>query len=208
MGIQRLLTATIFLIRHAAHAHLGQVLSGRMPGIALSADGARQAERLATSLSSARFAAVHTSPVQRARETAAAIVFARNVRPVVSEALDEIDFGGWTGKTFAELDGDDGWRRWNDARGSAVATDGESMAAARGRIVAHIDKIAQAFAGSAVAFVTHCDLIRAAVAHYLALPLDCLLNFDIDPASVSRLAVGDWGGRVLSVNETADGVGR
>lgn len=49
--------------------------------------------------------------------------------------------------------------------------------------------------------VSHCDIIRGLIAYYLGLPLDNLLRFDIDPASVSRLVVGSWGARVMSMNE-------
>jgi broad specificity phosphatase PhoE len=52
-----------------------------------------------------------------------------------------------------------------------------------------------------VVAVSHCDIIRGLIAYYLGLPLDNLLRFDIDPASVSRLMVGSWGARVISVNE-------
>ncbi len=48
---------------------------------------------------------------------------------------------------------------------------------------------------------SHCDVLRALVAHYLGLPLDNLLRFEIDAGSVSRVEVGAWGGRVLGVNE-------
>ena len=44
-------------------------------------------------------------------------------------------------------------------------------------------------------------MIRGIIAHYLGLPLDNLLRFDVDTASVSRLVVGAWGARVESVNE-------
>jgi probable phosphoglycerate mutase len=50
--------------------------------------------------------------------------------------------------------------------------------------------------------VTHCDIIRAVVARVLGLSLDHFGRFDIDPASCTRLAVGDWGAKVLSLNET------
>jgi broad specificity phosphatase PhoE len=53
--------------------------------------------------------------------------------------------------------------------------------------------------------VTHCDIIRAVIAHVLGLSLDHILRFDIDPASISRLAVGDWGAKILSLNETGAG---
>jgi broad specificity phosphatase PhoE len=44
-------------------------------------------------------------------------------------------------------------------------------------------------------------MIRAAVAWVLGLPLDHVLRFDIDPASVTRIVLGDWGGRIMTLNE-------
>ena len=49
--------------------------------------------------------------------------------------------------------------------------------------------------------VTHCDIIRGVLCHYLGLPFDNLLRFDIDAASVSTLIVGTWGARVAGMNE-------
>jgi broad specificity phosphatase PhoE len=62
-------------------------------------------------------------------------------------------------------------------------------------------EIADRLEQSVVAAVSHCDIIRGLISFYLGLPLDNLLRFDIDPASVSRLVIGDWGARVMSVNE-------
>lgn len=112
-----------------------------------------------------------------------------------------MDFGEWTGKTFDELEGDPAWDEWNSARASARPPGGESMAEAVGRAVAGLEERAVAHADATFAAVSHCDIIRGVVAHYLGLSLDNLLRFDVDPASVTRLAVGPWGGRVMSVNE-------
>lgn len=196
------MTAMILLIRHAPHSHLGHILSGRMPGIGLSAAGDLQARALAKRLAPLRLAAIHTSPVERARTTASLVAAGRPVAPVVADALDEIDFGDWTGKSFTELADEPGWAAWNSARGSARANGGETMIDAQSRIVRHIDAVAARFAGEAIALVSHCDMIRAAIAHYLGLSLDTLLRFEIDPGSVSRLVVGPWGGRIVSINET------
>ncbi|MDB5669003.1 MAG: Broad specificity phosphatase PhoE, partial [Alphaproteobacteria bacterium] len=35
----------------------------------------------------------------------------------------------------------------------------------------------------------------------LGLSLDHLLRYDVDPASVTRIVLGDWGGRLLNLNE-------
>lgn len=193
-GVGRV-TATVYLIRHAAHGHIGHTLSGRQPGLALTEEGREQAARLGQVLA-VRFAAVHASPVQRARETAAMLGEIQLV-----PALEEVDFGDWTGKRFDELAGDPDWQRWNEARSTARCPGGESMTEAQARIVAHVTAAAERFPGAELAMVTHSDMVKAALAHWLGLSLDCILNFDIDPASVSRVAVGGWGGRVLSINE-------
>ncbi|WP_267393350.1 histidine phosphatase family protein [Sphingomonas sp. GC_Shp_1] len=195
------MTATLYFIRHAAHGHLGQTLSGRMPGVSLSDDGRAQAAALARHLAGRRFAAIHTSPVQRAGETAAALAADRGLAPSVAPALDEIDFGTWTGRRFAELDGDPQWTRWNGERGSARVPGGETMAEAQARATGFAAAVAARHDGEAVALVSHCDVIRAVLAGYLGLPLDQALRFDIDPASVSRVSVGDWGHQIHSINE-------
>ena len=193
------LTATIWLIRHAAHSEVGERLSGRTPGIPLSAAGERQADMLARRLGRQAFAAIQASPVVRAERTATAIAGDRPV--TVVPALEEIDFGAWAGRSFAELETDPGWRSWNASRGGARAPGGEAMAEAQARAVAHVDAAAGEHPGGDVAMVSHADVIRAVIAHYIGLSLDNILRFDIDPASVSRLAVGGWGGRLLALNE-------
>ena len=154
-------------------------------------------------LGEVRLDAIQTSPRKRARQTAEAIAAPAGLDVEVVEALDEIDFGAWTGMTFDELAGQPLWRHWNEARGSARPPNGESMVAAQTRVVAQAGEIARTRPGARVALVSHCDILRALVAHFLGLSLDNLLRFDIDPASVSRIEVGSWGGRVLGLNETA-----
>ena len=64
---------TLHLVRHAAHGLLGRVLAGRMPGVALTAEGTAQADALADALAGRPIRAVLSSPVQRAQATAAPI---------------------------------------------------------------------------------------------------------------------------------------
>ena len=200
------MTATVLLIRHAAHSHLGNILSGRTPGIALSDQGEAQATALAGRLAREPLDLVHTSPVQRACETAAAIAVLRPDLPIQTvPALDELDFGEWSGRAFAELEGDPRWHSWNERRSAAPAPSGESMAAAQQRAWRHVEATARSHPGCTLAMVTHCDVIRAVVAQVLGLTLDHVHRFDIAAASVSRLAVGDWGAKVVSLNERFDG---
>lgn len=193
------MTATILLIRHAAHVDLDRRLSGRRPGVALSEAGREQAAALGRQLAGRGIERVQCSPLDRTRDTAAAIAEAcRLPPPTPVEALIEIDMGDWTGRALDGFGDDPAWRAWNERRGTARIPGGESMAEAQARIVGHLATLRT----GTVAIVTHSDMIRGAVAHVLGLPLDRLLSFDIDPASVTTVVMGKWGSRLLSLNVT------
>jgi broad specificity phosphatase PhoE len=200
-GIESSVTATILLIRHAAHVELGLTLSGRRRDVALSREGIEQAEIVADLLAVEPLAAVYSSPRERAFYTARQIADAHELKVGIAGDLDEVDFGQWTGMAFSQLEGDPGWMEWNEARASARPPGGESMAEAVERSIAALQALAGDHGGQTIACVSHCDIIRGAIAYCLGLPLDNMLRFDVDPASVSRLALGSWGARVMTVNE-------
>jgi broad specificity phosphatase PhoE len=74
------------------------------------------------------------------------------------------------------------------------------MGQAVGRAVSHLAASAQAMPGAVIACVTHSDIIRGVIAHYLGLDLDHMLRFDIDPGSVSTILLDGQGARVTRVN--------
>lgn len=195
------MTTTIFLVRHAAHTDLGLRLTGRKEGVSLSEAGRDQARSLGERLKREKLAAIWSSPRERAQETAAEIASASRLPLATDEALDEIDFGGWTGSSFEDLGGQPLWAEWNERRGSARPPGGEAMAEAVTRASAVIERAFAEHPGRAVALVSHADIIRGLVAHQLGLSLDNLLRFDVDPASVSTIVAGDWGRRLISLNE-------
>ncbi|HEY0444851.1 MAG TPA: histidine phosphatase family protein [Allosphingosinicella sp.] len=195
------MTAVILLVRHASHVELGRILSGRRRDVSLSKEGLEQAAIVADLLGTEPLAAVYSSPRERAYYTAREIAEPHDLKVQIADGLDELDFGRWTGLSFDDLEGDPAWQEWNEARASARPPDGESMAEAAERAAAALAQLAAAHPGEVIAAVSHCDIIRGVIAVHLGLPLDNLLRFDVDPASVSRIAVGDWGARVMSVNE-------
>jgi probable phosphoglycerate mutase len=195
------LTATILLVRHAAHVELGRTLTGRRRDVALSHEGIEQARVVADLIGTEPISAIYSSPRERAYYTAREIAEPHELQVIVEDGLDEVDFGEWTGLGFDALEGDPDWQQWNEARGSARPPTGESMAEAVTRAAAALEKLAHGHGGESIVAVSHCDIIRGLLAHYLGLPLDNLLRFDIDPASVSRLVLGAWGARIVNVNE-------
>ena len=193
---------TFLLVRHAVHDRVDRVLCGRMPGVTLGSEGRAQADRIAARLSGEAIAAVQSSPRERARETAEPVAARLGLGVEVSDALDEIEMGEWTGKPFDELRDDPRWNLWNSARSVTRAPGGETMLEAQARLLAHAEALRTRFPNGAIALVTHADVIKAALAYWLGLSLDALHRFEIAPASISRAVVGDWGAKVLSLNET------
>lgn len=190
----------MILARHAAHCDLGQVLTGRRGGAPLSDSGRAQAERLAQRLAREEIDVVHSSPQERARETAEIVAGRLGIDVEVAPALDEIDFGEWTGRTFEGLACDPRWMRWNERRSEACPPGGEPMAAAVARAVAHLELIGFRDRRRLLC-ISHADIIRGVVAHYLGLSFDNLLRFDIDAASISSLVMEGGGVRLKSLNE-------
>lgn len=195
------MTTTILLIRHAAHVELGQILTGRRRDVSLSREGLEQAEIIADLLGVEPITAVYSSPRERAFYTSRTVAEQHELKAEVVDGLDEVDFGDWSGRRFDELEGDPLWDAWNAERGTAKPPGGESMAEAVDRAVSALEEVAAGHRDQMIAAVSHCDIIRGVIAHYLGLPLDNMLRFDVDPASVSRVAVGNWGARVMTINE-------
>ena len=197
------MTATLFLVRHAAHDRVGTVLCGRMPGVTLGPVGKAQAERLAMRLAREKPACILTSPLERAVETAEPIARQTEMPVEISGDLIEIDFGAWSGVDFESLSRDPSWRSWNNARSVSRPPDGETMLEAQTRIVNAIEHSRRNYVGRSVVLVSHSDVIKGALLYYLGLPIDAYGRLEIDPASISTLVVGDWGAKILRLNEAA-----
>jgi probable phosphoglycerate mutase len=197
------MTATLLLIRHAMHTDYGERFTGRAAGVPLSAAGQRQARLLGDRLSEEPIAAVYASPRERARATAEAIAEPHGLDVQIEEALDEIDFGEWTGKRIAELEGTPDFVRWNEQRDVSSPPGGERMAAVADRMEKFACEAAARHGGRTILLVSHADAIRALVCRVLGLTFANFWRFEIGPASITRLLFGDWGGKLLSLNEGA-----
>lgn len=186
----------VLLIRHGDHAEVGRVLSGRSE-IGLSVAGQAQAAALPDMLALVPVASLHTSPRTRATQTIAPLAEALRMPVRTASALDEVDFGAFTGRSFAELAPDPPWQRWNAERGTVRCPGGETMAEAVARTRLYLASLAPAECPAVC--MTHCDIIRGVVTDLLGLPLDQLFRFDCDPASCTTIDLDD-GGRLLGLN--------
>lgn len=195
------MTTTIFLVRHGAHDRLDRILCGRMAGVTLSETGRDQARRVAERLSSEPMAAIYVSPLERARETAEPLAKRLGLAPLVSEDLNEIDFGDWTGAAFEDVRRFPGWELWNRERSCSRPPGGESMCEAQARMARWIGSVCAAHPDGSVAGVCHADVIKAAVCDVLGISLDHHYRLEVGPGSISILRADEHGRRLRSLNE-------
>jgi probable phosphoglycerate mutase len=197
-------TTRILLVRHGLNewVQTGR-LAGRRAGVSLNPEGVRQASLLADRLSSWPIAAVYSSPLERARETAAPIAAAGRLTVQTASALTEVNYGDWTGREIKELVETTEWRLLQ-VRPSAVRfPHGESLREVQHRAVEQVEQLAQLLAGSWVVLVSHADVIKAITSHYLGMHLDHYQRLVVSPASLSILAVTPAGVVLDCFNDTA-----
>lgn len=192
---------TFLLVRHGAHDWLGRGVAGRMPGVVLNAGGRAQAQTLVERLRDRTVHAICSSPVERARQTAAPLAQARGMAVAIDEAFSEIDFGDWTGRTFAELEADhERWRTWCERKSVAAAPGGEAFTAVQRRVLDGLDRLRRLHPQDAVVVFSHGDIIKAALAGVLGLSVDHIERFEIAPASLSVIEAGEGWAQVKLVN--------
>lgn len=195
---------TVALVRHAEFDLLGKVLCGRAGGLGLNMRGKKQARQLARRLSRLPLDAIVCSPLDRACETARPLAALTGLEVRISADLNEIAFGEWTGLSFEQLREIPGWIDFNKCRSCNRAPGGESLIEVQSRAVAEINRIAAEFPEGAVAVISHGDVIRAAIAYYLGVPLDLLSRFEVSPASVSILKLRNSGPLLAALNFTGE----
>lgn len=168
--------------------------NGSTPGAAKR--GARREAR--------RIAAVYSSPLERARETAAPIAAAVGCDVRVDDGLLELDVGTWTGLELKAATKRPEWATIQRYPSGFAFPDGESFLAMHARVVATLDRLRTAHPGETIVAVSHADPIRAAVAHAMGTHLDLFQRVVISPCSLTAIAYGDGGPMVLTVNTTGD----
>ncbi len=168
-------TTRIVLVRHG-ESEWNTV--GRFQGHAdppLTASGRSQARELAETLADIGIAAVYTSDLRRAAETADVLGVHLGLEVRVDPDLREIDVGAWSGLTRDEVREryPDGWTRW---LAGGIGHDGETSEQLTERVVASVERIGAAHPEATVVVVSHGGSIRALRRHVAGNPGEVLSN--------------------------------
>jgi broad specificity phosphatase PhoE len=192
---------TVFLlVRHGLTDLVGRVLAGRTPGVHLNQSGYDQARSLLARLRGVPVAHVYSSPLERAVETASPLAESLGVPVMQAAELNEVNFGEWTGKAFAELERDPLWVRYHGSRESEEPPGGECLQQAQSRILSWLAEAQTRHDAEVVALFSHADIIKAALVGYLCAPLQTVERLEISPGSVSVVEYYRSGPRILAVN--------
>ncbi len=194
----------LLLIRHAENDVLKTRIAGRMPGVHLNAKGLQQALALAQSLADAPLTAIYSSPMERALETAAPLAAEHHLEVQIHPDLIEVDYGRVQGRTYKQLWRTNLWKLVHERPSAVQFPEGECMPAVMQRATRALDELAERHTGDqVVACVTHGDLIRLAIVHYLGLPLDAYHSFAISTASITVLSLEKDCPRLLNINQVS-----
>jgi probable phosphomutase (TIGR03848 family) len=197
---------TVLLIRHGQNAYVGKhKLAGWLPDIHLNDVGVAQAEALAASLAATKLQAVYASPLERTMETAEPIAEAQGLEVQPRPDLGELKLGKWEGRSLKSLRRLKMWQRVQDAPSLARFPEGESFAEAQARMVAELDALIARHTSkkAVIACVSHSDMIKLAIAHYVGLPLDLFQRLVVAPASISVLTFHDRYTRLVKLNDSS-----
>ncbi|MCI0548110.1 MAG: histidine phosphatase family protein [Candidatus Rokubacteria bacterium] len=203
----RQLRTTVYLIRHGAvvgsetRRFIGHL------DVPLSALGRRQLAAVAARLSYVRLAAVYSSDLGRARESAAIVAAPHRLPPAAVPALREFAMGDWEGLTGEEIEARDapGYRAWMSDVGRFQFPRGENLDQVAARAWPAFARIAARHAGTSVAVIAHGGSNRAILCRALGIPLGRILALGQDYAALSVLAGARdrWALRLLNQAEPA-----
>jgi probable phosphomutase (TIGR03848 family) len=203
---------TVLLVRHGrTTANTAGVLAGWTEGVPLDDTGQTQVKALSARLGAVPLAAVVTSPLQRARETATLLLEGREGVPChEDERVGEVRYGDWSGRDLKKLAKDPLWKvvQSHPSGMTFPGEGGESMRAMQERAVAAVrDWNARLGEDAVYVVVSHGDVIKGVLADALGMHLDQFQRLMVDPGSVSVVTYTPLRPFVVRTNDVGGDLG-
>jgi len=172
--------------------------------IELNEKGRKQAERLALTLRDETVAAIYSSPLRRARETADRIAQFHGLPVVTEDALKEVDAGELDGLTYQEMMEryGDFLKEWIKDDPSLKMPGGESMDELQKRTWPVVEGIVSGHPDGVIILVSHSFAILTIICKAIGLSLSRFRRLRLSIASISILNFGERGTSLLLFNDT------
>jgi broad specificity phosphatase PhoE len=181
----------LYLIRHGqTDWNREHRVMGRDP-VPLNEQGRETVRRLAGTLEGEGIHFIYSSTVRRAMETSLILAEAWNSEVIEEPRLDESPYERWIGKRFGELESDPDFQRYMRKPSESNFSDTEGMIDLQRRGVAAIERILNERRAEQVAAVSHSDVIKPIIAHYLEMNLDAMHCLGIANASATLIRFRD-----------------
>ena len=156
----------------------------------LTERGLAQARELARALADEPIAAVYSSDLGRAVDTAAAVAKLHHLAVTTDERLREIDTGAWTGKGRAEITAEfpGGLEAWATQPTSMRLPNGETLFEAQTRALAFFAQRMPAHAAQSVVVISHGAIGQTVLVNAMGGTVEDLwLEQRVDNCQISRL---------------------
>ncbi len=192
----------LFLLRHGETQWNRE---GRYQGcvdVRLSPEGVAQAEAASLALAERPLAAIYSSPLSRALETAEAIA-ARHGLPVrIDPAFREICHGLWEGLTAGEVRArfPDLYAQWRATPETVTMPEGESLTEVRARVLDGLERLRAKHDGETVCLVAHGTPVRLLILEALGMTPERLWALGCPPAGLSELEFNSGSARLRRLN--------
>src|SRR5690349_6466618 len=195
----------ILLIRHAVNDFVKTgKLAGWTPGVHLNEEGQAQAAVLGKRLADTPIDVLYASPLERTMETAEAIRQHHSHLTIQQTSeLGEVRYGDWEGMEINKLTGRKMWQVVQQYPSRAEFPNGETMRGVQMRAVNAVEHLVSIHPRETVAVVSHADIIKMVLAHYLGMHLDEFQRIVITPASISAVLLGFGRPNVGTMNDMA-----
>jgi len=173
---------TVILVRHGRSTWNEERRWQGQADPPLSDAGKAQARRVAERLRSEPIAAIYSSDLRRALETAQIIGGFLKLEPRPEPRLREIDLGEWAGLTGEEIAAryPEQWQAWTNYENIRPGG-GETFDEMQRRVMAALREITAAHPGETVCVVTHGGAVYAILGHVLGLERGPRLFKDLPP---------------------------
>jgi broad specificity phosphatase PhoE len=171
----------------------------------LSQEGRRQAETASRALARRRLAAVYSSPLSRAGETAEVIASPHGLQVRRDPAFAEICHGLWEGLTVEEVGSEfpDLYATWRESPQTVTMPNGESLAQVSERVLGRLERFKADHAGETVCLVTHGSPFRLLLLDALGCSLDRFWVFHCASTGMSEIEYEDGRAVLRLMNSVA-----
>ncbi len=140
-----------------------------------------------------------TSSLSRCRDFAEELSQRHQIPLQSTDALREIGFGAWEGKTAQELMVEDKeilYRFWSDPLNN-TPPGAETLSDFQQRITSYWEQSIEQHAGAHLLMVGHAGMMRMILSHVLGMPIEHMFRIQVPNAGISRIQVDHFDGGTL-----------